>query len=358
MTSLLTLSANSLLAEAEVRLQRRQLDAAIESFWGAEVLGADADRCAAGRWTAWMLRGEFASAWHEWDEVRRRGGSDPQRLWQGESLRGKRVIVRCLHGYGDAVQFLRYASAVSALAEEAIFEVPPQLLELAPCFQGVGRAMTWGLRAPKDKPRWDVQVEAMELPYLFRTELRELPIATSYIDLPQAKIRQVAQMMGSRGAPRVGVVWNAGAWNPSRSMSAKLLAPIVGVDGCEFWNLQAGPRREKGSASLSGRLRETPACHDGILSLAAIISQLDLVITVDALTAHLAGALGVPAWVMLQYAADWRWMTARCDSPWYPSLRLFRQQRQGDWASVISQIRAAMGGWLFERADSIYRYAS
>lgn len=353
-----TLSAEALLAAAERRLEQREIDAALEGFWSAEVMGADADRCAAGRWTAWMLRGELASAWHECDQIARRGAPDPNRFWRGEDLRGKRVMVRCLHGFGDAIQFLRFAPAIAALSREAVFEVPPQLLDLAPCLRDVARSITWGEKAPVDPPEWDVQAEVMELPYMFRIELRDLPIATGYLHLPQANIGAVAQAMGRWNKPRIGLVWNAGDWNPSRSIPVETFRPVLEADGCELWNLQGGPLRTGLPLPLRRRLRDIPACNDGILSLAAVISQMDLVITVDTLAAHLAGALGVPAWVMLQHAADWRWMMGRVDSPWYPSLLLFRQARQGDWNGVIAQVRGALDRWLFERANSLYRYAS
>ncbi len=324
------------LGHAQDLLHQRQLDAAPEVFARAETLGADPDQCCGGRWLAYMLRGDFASAWAESDAIRERGTPDPNRLWQGEDLRGKRVILRCLHGFGDAVQFLRYIPALRSAAASLVVEVPPALVELAPCFTGVEQVITWGADAPLVAPEWDVQVEINELPYLFRTTAEELPLALKYLHLPNASLEEVSSL-------RAGVVWASGHWNPSRSVPFELLRPVLDCGGCEFWNLQGGSMRGQWS-ELPPRphLHNAEACEHSILGLAATIAQLDLVITSDTLAAHLAGALGVPAWVMLERAADWRWQHGRDDSPWYPSLRLFRQSRDGDWAGVIAGITEAL----------------
>ena len=122
-----------------------------------------------GRWTAHMLTGNFAAAWRESDTIRAGGAPDPHRFWAGENLRGRRVMLRCLHGYGDAVQFLRYAPRLQRTASRLTVEVPPAMMEIARYFCGVDDVITWGVDAPARAPSWDVQVEVMELPYLFRT---------------------------------------------------------------------------------------------------------------------------------------------------------------------------------------------
>ena len=166
------------LAWAEEQLQARNLWTAITAFNYAEACGENPDRCAAGRWLAQMLLGNFEAAWLESDAIRQRGGPDPHRFWQGEKLTGKRVILRCLHGLGDAVQFMRYVPAIQEQASELIIEVPPAMIELAPYFRGVRQAITWNEQAPLDPPAWDVQIEINELPYLFRTQTADLPLST------------------------------------------------------------------------------------------------------------------------------------------------------------------------------------
>ncbi|HEX5236781.1 MAG TPA: hypothetical protein VFW25_15785 [Silvibacterium sp.] len=343
-----TISAAALLEKAEELLAARELRPALQMFQSAETYGADADRCAARRWIAHMLRGDFPAAWRESDAIGARGAGGSNSLWRGEDLAGKRVVVRCLHGFGDAVQLLRYAPRLNAVAAEVIWEVPPALLELALFFTGVERAITWGTgQAP---PELDVQIEVMELPWIFRTDIAELPIARNYLRVPRELMATAAAEMAPRIAPRVGLVWGAGEWNPSRSVPLSLFRGMMRTEECEFWNLQGGTARE---LERCGKLRESRSCNSGIAALAAVIAQLDLVITVDTLAAHLAGAMGKPVWLMLQYQADWRWMVNRSNSPWYSSMRLFRQKRADEWGAVVDSVDEALNEWLSYEAGSI-----
>lgn len=331
---------------AEALLDSRD-PAALRAFYAAERRGAHPDRCCAGRWMAHMLAGDFRSAWEESDAIRRRGGPDPHRIWNGEPLDGKRVMLRCLHGLGDAVQFLRYVPHLRAIASTLIVEVPPNLVELAGCIDGVERVISWGTLAPTEPVHWDAQIEVTELPYIFRSEPCDLPIAERYIHLPQARLNRVGRLMRPvNRVPRVGVVWAAGDWNPSRSIPFSLMQELLSIENCEFWNLQGGPpQSDWNQLPPSPRFRDSAQCGDGLLNLACVIAQLDLVITVDTLAAHLAGALGVPGWVLLQYAADWRWMSCGTTSPWYISLRLFRQPSPGDWPSLITDAHKDLEEW-------------
>jgi hypothetical protein len=335
--------AGSRLDLAEAMLIQGRLSEAREIFNQAESMGAVPDRCNSGRWTAAMLSGDFEAAWRESDAIRMRCVPDPHRFWDEQDLRRARVMVRCLHGFGDAVQMLRYAPRLQKVASRVIFEVPQRMLALAPLFRGVDEVITWGEAAPKIPPRWDVQIEVTEFPHLFRTRLDELPIATHYLDLPSVTVQQAADVMGPATRPRIGLVWASGEWNPERSIPIVRLEPIIHEPSFEFWSLQGdAAAAEAGPWIEAGMVRDAIAiCGEGLLALAATIANLDLVITVDTLAAHLAGALGKPAWVMLQYAADWRWMTARDDSPWYPTIRLFRQAKPGDWSGAVSGVRDA-----------------
>jgi hypothetical protein len=324
-------------------LESRKLAHAVAALNCAELRGAPPDQCSSGRWLAAMLRGDFLSAWRESDAIRARGAADPNRFWHGEDIRGKRVILRCLHGFGDAVQFLRFAPMLQEMASKLIVEVPPAMLELARCFDGVDNVITWGEQTPAIPPHWDVQIEIIELPYLFRISVDDLPIATSYIHLPPWALRTAAPRPRSSESLRVGMVWACGEWNVARSVPIELLRPLVRTPGCEFWNLQGGLAREQwGRLGSSSALHDVWTCCDTIMKLAGLVAQLDLVITPDTLTAHLAGALGTPAWVMLEHASDWRWMHARTGSPWYPSLRLFRQPAPGDWQGIIHNLQSAL----------------
>jgi hypothetical protein len=333
--------ARAELHEAEELLSRRALGEALVGFNRAEAAGADRDRCSGGRWTTYMLLGKFERAWQESDTIRLRGAPDPNRFWTGEEISDRRVIVRCLHGFGDSVQFLRYAGHLNALASRVVWEVAPAMLEITRCFRGVSEALPWACDCEASRD-WDIQIEVMELPYLFRTTQAELPIAGQYLRLPEAAMHAAAAEIGPRRAPRAGVVWAAGSWNPHRSIPVGELASLFQHSGWEFWNLQGGEYRTLRHERSLAALRDAKACNQGILPLAAVISQLDLVITVDTLAAHLAGAMDVPAWLMLQYAGDWRWMADRSDSPWYPSLRIFRQESAGDWRGVVEAVKNAL----------------
>ena len=332
------------LGRAEALLTERRLTDAWAAFDQAQALGAARDRCDAGRWMTAMFGGDFTSAWRTSDLLRARNAPDPHRLWTGETVVGAHLIVRCLHGLGDTVQMLQYAPRLSAQAASVVFEVPPRLLPLATCFQGVRDAITWGELAPRQPPSWNVQVEVMELPYLFRTRPSDLPLTTRYLELPAEEIHETARKMGPTEALRIGVVWAAGEWNPERSIPIAALRPLFELQAFEFWNLQGGPAIAE--ADTTCMYNATAVCGDGLLALAATISNLDLVITVDTLAAHLAGALGTPVWLLLQQAADWRWMTARSNTPWYPHTRLFRQQREGDWKTVVDAVLLALHGGI------------
>ncbi len=283
------------------------------------------------QWKQAMLAGDFERAWKVSDLVRARGEADPHRFWQGETLAGKRVMLRSLHGIGDAIQFLAYLPRLKAVARSVCLQVAPPLVELAQCLAGVGEVITWGPEAQMPEPEWDVQVEVMELPYLFRTQLAELPIATRYLNMP------VVLKGNDDKALQVGLMWTAGDWNAERSISFERMRSLLQVEDTAFWNLERHAVPSGTGLRDDGRTRE---CLPG---LAERVAQLDLVITVDTVTAHLAGAMGVPAWVLLQRDADWRWMRGREDSPWYPSLRLFRQAHEGRWdeplASVTSELK-------------------
>ena len=325
-----------ILDDAERLLADRQIEKALALFNRAEAAGEDPNRCSGGRWMVSMLQGNFAAAWRESDTLRSRGAPDPHRFWDGADLRGKRVIVRCLHGFGDAVQMLRYAPSLLAVAKSVVWEVAPRFIELAGCFNGVEEVVTWGDEAPAIAPVWDSQIEVMELPYLFRTDATDLPIAERYCQPPSSELRRVQRCLGEAGSRRVGVVWAGGKWDRSRSIPFELLQPLLSK--ADFWSLQGGEGRHAGHSLKNA----ADICGDGLLALAATIANLDLVITVDTLAAHLAGALGKPVWVLVQQHADWRWLSTGDTSPWYPTMRLFRQHRQGDWAGLIKRVCEAL----------------
>lgn len=337
------------LAHAEQLLQARNLDQVIESFNKAEAFGANLESCCSGRWQANMLTGNFEAAWLESDTLRAAGSVDPHRFWSGNNIEGRRLILRSLHGLGDAVQMLRYLPSLKRIVDHLILEVPPNLHSfMRDMLEGV-EVITWGSKAPLIGPTWDDQIEIMELPYLFRTVTAHLPIAERYLTPSLPKIKQMRQRMGLIKGIRIGITWSAGEWNQKRSTSLPVLASLFDLPA-DWWSLQGSEHLNELKPYLrNGIVRDANSIAVGIDALTTLIANLDLVITVDTLTAHLAGALGKPVWILLQHAADWRWMLKRESSPWYPSAQLFRMGPVERWDDVIERVRQELKSKVFRR---------
>jgi len=326
--------AAQLFKRAGEELRSRRPHQAIPLFRGAEDSGYDADSCAAGRWNCHMLLGDFEAAWEESDEIARRGNPDPHRFWNGQSFDGKRVLVRCLHGLGDTIQFIRYAPLVRREAKTLIIEAQPRLRPLMECCGLAGSIITWG----EPEPEWDLQIEVMELPRIFRATVSSIPASVPYLRIPAAsRLRETRHV-------RVGLVWASGGFNPARSIPLKTLSGICSAPGIEFCSFQAGPERCE-LAACPVPIEDWDEKTNSVLEAARSLADIDLLITVDTMMAHLAGALGRPVWTLLPYDADWRWMLNRSDSPWYPSMRLFRQASREDWNSVVKDVRNSLEGY-------------
>jgi len=332
-------TAEELFTEGGEQIANLRVRQALELYHLAERAGHDANECAARRWTCHMLAGEFELAWRESDTIARRGQPDFNRFWDGRPFTGRRVLLRCLHGLGDTLQFVRYAPLIQREARSLTIEAQPKLkalLEQAGISDGV---ITWGEAAPP----WDQQVEVMELPRIFRTTLASIPTAIPYIDLPVAcspacPPKKLARQERQPGPLCVGIVWAAGLYDPTRSIPIKRLAQLFDTPGVSFISLQAGAEGAD-VRPWAGQVTIPPEELTGILETARTLKKLDLVITVDTMTAHLAGAMGTPVWTLLPYECDWRWMMERADSPWYPTMRLFRQQKMDDWNPVIQSVQ-------------------
>jgi len=285
-----------------------------------------------------MRRGEWGKAWGISDEVlHARGGvrdcSRPRHLqavWNGTPLDRRRVLIRCYHGLGDTIQFIRFAPLVQARASELTVWVQPALIPLMRTMPGVGHLLP--LHDGTPGIQYDVDVEVMELPHVLRTTICTLPAQVPYLHPPRRDMHARTSPASSRLA--VGLVWRSGEWDcERRSVPLDLLVPLQTVPGVSLHILQRGPALEERSSNfgiLSG--------SDDILEAAAVMRGLDLVISIDSMPAHLAGALGLPVWTLLANDADWRWMEERNDSPWYPSMRLFRQRQSGAWGEVIARV--------------------
>lgn len=330
----------------EALLTARRVPEAIEVLCRAEAAGADADRCAGARWHCWMLLGEMERAWRESDAIRARGGRGAQEFWDGTDPSGRCVMVRSLHGFGDAVQNLRFLRKLRRRAARVMLEVAPEMVGLARCAAGADEVVTWGEQAPAVAPKYDMQVEITELPYLLRCSGQELVAEVPYLRLPEGMLSAAAVRAGDGGLARVGVAWSSSRWDTSRSIAFEAFRVVLSVDEVDFWSLQTavdnGPWRGL-SAERGWPVRV--AGEGSAEETAAAIAGMDLVVTVDTFVAHVAGALGRPVWLLLKQDADWRWGLGRSDSAWYPTMRLFRQSERGEWGAVLAEVQDELERW-------------
>lgn len=282
-------------------------------------------------WLARMLRGDYAAAWNVSDRILAARGDAPtwhlprhlQAVWRGAPLHGKRVLVRCYHGLGDTLQFVRYAPLVAEIAAELSVWAQPPLLPLLATVKGIDHLLPLHDGVPDAE--YDVDVELMELPHVFRTTLDTIPNDIPYLHVPP--LRRWTHDFA------VGIAWAAGDWNPRRSIPFEMLAPLASVPGVSLHVLQRGHHRDDWRFGF-GTLAHVRDAYEE----ARFMRALDLVISVDSMPAHLAGALGVPVWTLLHHEPDWRWMSRGERTPWYPRMRLFRQPRAGDWEPVIARV--------------------
>jgi hypothetical protein len=217
---------------------------------------------------------------------------------------------------------------------------------------GIDEVVAWEEERP-----FDVQVEITELPYLFRSTLRTLPADVPYLDLPSGILEDMTALLPPCSRSRVGLVWSASHWDKSRSLSLSSVRRLLDTSGLDFWSLQESSHNmEWHDLCLEKGWGRRQSGGNSLVELAAAIACMDLVITVDTLAAHLAGALAKPVWVILKADADWRWMLEREDSPWYPTMRLFRQRMSGDWSDVIDDVASALCGWNEDIAVSPGRF--
>jgi len=324
-------------------LQQRQIRRAAEHFQEALDLGIDPLPGVAERWSTWMLLGEFERAWQESDRIeclRRRGFPvEGQLVWDGRGFDRKKVLLRNDHGLGDTVQFIRYAPLLKGRCSRLIVKAQPILAPLLQTFGCIDEIVS----TEQPDPHFDVQMESNELPYVFRTTLETIPSTVPYIRLkePRERAARSEQL-------QVGLVWASGPWNRSRSLRLADFRPLGGIANVVFRSLQWGPEHIEARSADHGlpMQHESVSIREDIIATAQRILQCDLVVTVDTMVAHLAGALARPVWVLLHFDSDWRWMIERSDSPWYPTMKLFRQTSRGDWSGPVDAVARELERWM------------
>jgi tetratricopeptide (TPR) repeat protein len=297
-----------------------------------------------------LLLGDFDPGWREyewrWLDGGQSHGFDQAKLWTGEqSIAGKTILAHFEQGLGDTLQFVRYVDLLVGAGARVVLRAQDALLPLLHDYRGVTQFIGEGDAAP----HFDFHCPLLSLPLAFKTGATTIPAHIPYLGAdPQKSAEWRDQIRNMARRPRVGIAW-AGSLhhsdNRNRSIPLEVLAPLFRTQA-DFVSLQKDVSEKdrellRSIESLSDMSQRLETFAD----TAALISQLDLVISVDTSVAHLAGALGRPIWIALPFTPDWRWQMHRSDSPWYPQARLFRQRARGDWTSVVNAIASALDAW-------------
>jgi hypothetical protein len=301
------------------------------------------------------LTGDFERGWpkYEWRwrsralALRKRNFLQP--LWLGvDPIQGKTILLHGEQGLGDTIQFCRYAPLIAARGAQVILEVDESFRELVSGLAGVSRCVSKG----DSLPEFDLHCPLLSLPLAFGTRLETVPATTPYLQAPARAVASWQARLAEKNRPRIGMVWSGDPRHKedrNRSIDLRSLLPLLDVPAT-FVSLQRDVRA--GDAQLLQERNEI--LHFGgdlkaFSDTAALISHLDLVITVDTSVAHLAGALHRPVWILLPFIPDWRWLLDRSDSPWYPTARLFRQAASRRWQGVVERVHDELRDWIESR---------
>ena len=303
-----------------------------------------------------LALGEFAAGWEKFDWRWRNTPNHQfspdfaQQLWNGQELAGKTIVLYAEHGQGDAIQFCRLAQAVAERGATVLLAVHASLKKLLTGLAGTTQVIGQG----ETMPPYDYHCPLMSVPRVLGVTQDTIPSALPYLHADPAKVRHWAGRIGApSGRLRVGLTW-AGearpepdeiAMNRRRSIAFAQLATLLDLPGIDFYSVQKGQaaQDELQQSSLKHRVIDLSAGFSDFAETAALLENLDLLISVDTAVAHLAGALGKPVWLLNRYAGCWRWELEHSDSPWYPGvLRIFRQSAANDWDSVLAEVRHAL----------------
>ncbi|MCA6120300.1 tetratricopeptide repeat protein [Bradyrhizobium sp. WSM 1704] len=298
-----------------------------------------------------FARGDWPAAWAEFEwrlkepQLSKHLLATDCPLWKGEDLAGKAILLQFEQGFGDTLQFVRYAPMVKARGGRVILRAQRALLPLLRTVAGVDDV----LDADEDAPAFDVHIPLMSLPFIFATQSDTVPATVPYVAADPDLVLRWHERLGAYSGSSVGLVWQgnpAHVHDSHRSLPFDRLRPLLDCPNARFVSLQVGPGQnqltEFDDAIVDAGAQIDPS---SFADAAAIVANLDLVITVDSAIAHLAGAMGKPVWILLAKGSDWRWSRGCDDTPWYPQARLFRQINSGDWGEVIGRLCKAL--WSF-----------
>ncbi|NTU59257.1 MAG: tetratricopeptide repeat protein [Chlorobiaceae bacterium] len=327
--------------------QFMRLDDAVADYNRAIALRPDYDAALWNKSIALLLRGDFEHGLPLYEKRWRTELKDscrnfPQPLWSGtESLRGKTILLHSEQGLGDTIQFCRYARSVADLGARVIMEVDPSLAGLLKELPGISGLVIKG----NPLPDFDCHCPLLSLPLAFKTDLQSIPCSSRYLKTDTGKAAYWKTRLGQTATPLVGLAWSG---SPTHSNDKNRSIPLSTI----LDQLPSGYRYVSLQKEIRESDKQTLEAHTGIIHVgdelndftdtAALCDLMDLVISVDTSVVHLSGALGKPTWVLVPFVPDWRWMIDRDDSPWYPGMRLFRQQRPEDWISVLEKVKSGL----------------
>jgi tetratricopeptide (TPR) repeat protein len=356
--------ANAYSNRGVIHQQRGSLQQALKDFDRAVALRPDLSAAQQNRAQLLLLMGDYEQGWkaYEWRRRNTRSAVGGRRrqlaapLWLGaEPLSGKTVVLHAEQGLGDSLQFCRYVACVVALGARVILEVPAELRTLMESLADLSQILTVG----EPLPPHDYQCSLLSLPFAFGTTAATIPANVPYLRASSDEVSRWRSLLGPRCRPRVGLVWSGGfraeqphLWpiNARRNIPLRYLTAFEGIP-VDFYSLQKGAAAEQELSNLQTNHWCGPKIFDYTQQLAdfaataALVENLDLVISVDTSTAHLAGALGKPVWILNRFDCCWRWLVDRDDSPWYPTARLYRQRAPGDWEDVVGRVAVDLRNW-------------
>jgi tetratricopeptide (TPR) repeat protein len=322
-----------------------RMDEAIGTFREAVALQPDLAHAHFSLGMALLAGGDMARGWTEYEwrwktEAMRGARRDFTRPeWRGEAAIGQTLLIQAEQGFGDTIQFCRYASLAAARGLRVILEVQQPLVRLLRSLKGVEQVVAAG----EALPSFDLQISMLSQPRVFGTTVETIPQECPYLHAEDRLVASWRERLGDDPRLRVGLVW---AGNPRRedptltaidrrrSMAPEQLAPLFDIPEIKFFSLQKYGAAMPSTYPLNDMMGEMNDFAD----TAGLIANLDLVIAVDTAVAHLASALGKPVWMLDRFDACWRWLVGRDDTPWYPTLKIFRQKKAGDWDAPISEI--------------------
>jgi tetratricopeptide (TPR) repeat protein len=294
-----------------------------------------------------LLTGDFQRGWagYQWrwktKDFQPRDFSQP--LWDGQPLEGRTILLHAEQGLGDTLQFIRYAPLVKQAGARVLVECQEPLVRLLASCRGVDGLLGRGA----DLPPFDLHAPLLNLPGIFHTSLETIPADVPYLFADPGLAEHWRQELGGTAGFKIGIAWRGSPIHHNdhaRSLPLSCFEPLAGLPGACFFSLQKGAGAEELQAVRDRfPVRELGSRLEDFMDTAAVLRNLDLVIACDTAVAHLAGALGTAVWVALPFIPDWRWLLDRSDTPWYPTMRLFRQDRRGDWQGVFRRIEAAIG---------------